>query len=268
MRKHLFIIFIFIIATGSLFAQTKNKSIEEIRTHFKWINSQKDFVAAELNNEDFLDQTPDNGAQLMGLYKNDTLFKIIEWTGLSYAIMTTEYYFWNNKLIFVYDTEKNYKQINDSIDGFIGFDYNEAKIMYESRHYFIDGKEIQKIEKGKRLIELLQPKDFFSSLKLIQPLLDNKKDNQADYNKIQGNWISTIDSLYTMKFDGLTKTEYYNGKYSDYSKIKIDKQYLYCWTVKGKDEYKYEIMSLSNNDLTLLYLPAGNLLTFKKRNDR
>jgi hypothetical protein len=247
-----------------VFAQTEKESIDQIRAHFKWINEQQDFIIAELNNEDYLEHMTDNGAQLKGYYKNDTLYKLIQWTGLSYAIMTTEYYLWNNELIFVYDTEQNYKQVIDSVDGFLGFDYSEAEVKYESRHYFVYGKEVKKLKKGKRLMELSQPRNFSSTLLSYQPLLKNKKINQIAYDQIQGEWTSTIDSLSVIKFEGLTKVDYYKGKYLDQSRIKIENEFLYCWTHKENDEYKYEIMNLTDSNLTFLYLPAGRLLTYKK----
>ena len=178
--------------------------------------------------------------------------------------MTTEYYLWNNELIFVYDTEQNYKQVIDSVDGFLGFDYSEAEVKYESRHYFVDGKEIKKLEKGKRLMGLYQPRNFSSTLLSYQPLLENKKDNQTEYDQIQGRWTSTIDSLSIIEFSGLTKIDYYEGKYIDQSRTKIKNGFLFCWSHKDNGEYKYEIMSLTDSTLTLLYLPAGRLLTYKK----
>ncbi len=264
------LIFILILTSNvnCVFSQTEKESIDSIRSRFKWINEHTDFTITELNNEDYLEHMPDNGGQLKGYFINDTLYKIVEWLGPSYAIMITEYYLWNNDLIFVYDIEKNYNQIIDSTDGFIGFDYSKTEIKYESRHYFVDGKEIRKLEKGKRLMEPSIPHDFKSNVEGYRTVLVNKKNNQTTYDLIQGKWISTIDSLSSMEFEGLTKVDYYDGKYLDQSKIKIEEGFLYCWTRKDIDEFKYEIMSLTDNNLTLLYLPVGRLLTYEKENDR
>lgn len=251
-----------------MFSQTEKESIDSIRSQFKWINDQTDFIISELNNEDYLEHMPDNGGQLKGYFKNDTLYKIVEWFGPSYAIMITEYYLWNNELFFVYDIEKNFNQIIDSSEGFLGFDYSKTEIKYESRHYFVNGQEIKNIEKGKRLMELSIPHDFISNVEVYRTVLENKKNNQTKYDLIQGRWISTIDSLSSMEFEGLTKVDYYDGKYLDQSKMKIEVDFLYCWTREDKDEFKYEIMSLTDSNLTLLYLPAGRLLTYEKENDR
>lgn len=264
------LIFILILTSNVnfVFSQTEKESIDSIRRQFKWINEQTDFTISELNNEDYLEHMPDNGGQLKGYFKNDTLYKIVEWFGPSYAIMITEYYLWNNELIFVYDIEKNFNQIIDSTDGFIGFDYSKTEIKYESRHYFVNGQEIKKIEKGKRLMEFSIANDFISDAEIYRTVLENKKTNGLNYELIQGKWTSTIDSLSSIEFEGLTKVDYYKGKYIDQSKIKIDEGFLYCWTSENKDEFKYEIMGLTENNLTLLYLPAGRLLTYEKENDR
>ncbi len=71
---------------------TENDPIKQIKEQFKFINNQTDYVTFELNNEDFLDFSPDNGALLKGFYKNDKLFKVVESIGLSFAQITTEYY--------------------------------------------------------------------------------------------------------------------------------------------------------------------------------
>jgi len=248
-----------------IFSQTEKESIDSIKSQFKWINEQTDFTIAELNNEDYLEHIPDNGGQLKGYFKNDSLYKIVEWFGSSYAIMITEYYLWNSELFFVYDIEKNFNQIIDITDGFIGFDYSKTEIKYESRHYFVNDQEIKKLEKGKRLMELSIPNDFVVNAESYRTVLENKRNNQTEYGLIQGIWTSTIDSLSTMEFEGLTKVDYYEGNYLDQSKIKIEEGFLYCSTREEKAEFKYEIMSLTENNLTLSYLPAGRLLTYEKR---
>lgn len=48
------------------------------------------------------------------------------------------------------------------------------------------------------------------------------------------------------------------------SKMKIDKDFLCCLTRENNEEFKYEITSLTANNITLLYLPAGRILTYKK----
>lgn len=246
--------------------QKDTEAIEEIREHFKWINEQDDFVVSELNSEDFLDHTPDGGALLQGFYKNDVLYKIVEVIGVSYANLTTEYYFWDNKLIFVYDTEKHFKEIFDSSGNFIELDFTTTELKYESRRYFENENEIKCINNDLRETQNDDDKDFIVNVKMLKPQLDNKKDYQDEYDRIQGMWTSTIDTLNAIEFDGLTKVEYYDDEYIDLSRIKIEGKYLYFWTGEEKNEYKYEIMNLTDNNLKLLYLPAGRILNYEKLN--
>lgn len=59
----------------------------------------------KLENKEFLKKTPDGGGSFTGYSNNDTICKIYEWIGLSYGVLKTEYYYWNEKLFFAYQTE-------------------------------------------------------------------------------------------------------------------------------------------------------------------
>ena len=207
----------------------------------------------------------DNGGKLKGFFKNDTIYKIIDLTGISYAVFVTEYYFWKDRLIFVYNTEFDYKHTYDSLGQFSGFDYSGTELKYEARHYYKNEKEIKKIENGKQLIKTDSAIDYIEEALALKDLLKNKKDNQDSYDKIQGKWQSTIDSSSTIEFDGLTKVDYYNGKYIGQSRIKIDKDRLISKSIKDNLTLEYDIMTLSDASLTLMYLVRGNLLTYTKK---
>ncbi len=249
-------------------SQTQTKSgpgpVDQIKAHIEWIDQQTDFVVAELNGEDYLENVPDQGAELKGYYKNDTLFKVVEWVGLSYGAMNTTYYLWHDELICVYAVEQHYKELMDSAGLFLGFDYSQTELQYEARHYFAEGKEVKKFEKGNPSVGLPPTQHFASALLSFRPLLKNKRDNQAAYDQIQGSWVSTVDTLNVVEFDGLRKIEYYDGAYMGHAKIKIEKGFLYCRTPEQSEEDKYEIVRLTNSDLTLLYVPAGRLLKYKR----
>ncbi len=264
--RQIVIIFILVISGNLLFSQSEKQSIEQIRNHFKWINQQQDFVIAELNNLDYLKHTPDNGAQIKGYFKNDTLYKLVEWIGLSEEAIVTEYYLWNEKLIFVYKVGKQYRTMYDDQGNMIGYDYSKLDIKYEIRYYFEDGKEIKRLSKGERLTGNSRDENFDSNLQSYLPLLKNKLKYQKEYDQLQGLWISTTDSLSVIEFDGLSKIEYYEEEFMDQSKIKIEDKYLYCWILGENEKYKYEIMNMTDRNLTLLYLPVGRLLTYEKNN--
>ena len=262
--KTIIAIFTLCLAVGFSYGQTEKESIKLIRSHFTWINNQTDYNTEELNNIEFLNFSPDNGALLKGFYKKDNLYKIVETVGLSYALITTEYYLWDNQLFFVYHTEKEYKEIYDSKGNFINMDYTSTDLKYESRHYFVNNKEIRKIVNGDSLTGSETP-DYLSNSQDLRAMLDNKKNFQAEYDKIRGRWVAKDDALSIIEFDGLTKVDYYSDEFMDQFKIKIEGNYLYCTYLDGSDDIdKYEIIDLSKKKLTLLYLPAGRILKYKR----
>ncbi|HEX4374794.1 MAG TPA: hypothetical protein VHZ50_15930 [Puia sp.] len=81
------------------FAQADNNKINIIRQTVEQINKDSNYTIKKLNEEEFLEQTPDNGGELTGYFKNGQLVKIIERIGLSSCINITEYYLQENKLI-------------------------------------------------------------------------------------------------------------------------------------------------------------------------
>jgi hypothetical protein len=145
----------FIICFISLFslimpssAQTKDQKIAAIRQEFKNINSDSSLKPFTLDDpEDFLGEATDGGGELTGSFKKDDLVKIVIIVGVSYGEKMREYYFKNGKLIFVFETEKDFPR--DST----GIKLEKLDLAFEGRYYFDDGKLIYKIEKGKRLIQ-------------------------------------------------------------------------------------------------------------------
>ncbi len=115
---------------------------------------------------------------------------------------------------------------------------------------------------------LERPDNYPDKIQPLIALLNNKNKYQKEYNKMQGKWISNNDALYVLEFDGMTKIEYYDKEYIDQFRIKIENTYLYCTTMdEEKLVDKCEIMSLTDTELTLLYLPVGRILTLNKIND-
>ncbi len=256
-------LFVFLNAT---FAQTVHKEIRQIRKHFKWINQQKNFEIVELNNEDYVNNVPDNGAQLKGYFLGDSLYKVVDWIGTSSAIMTAEYYLWNGKLIFVYYVEKQYQPLKDAQGEIIGLNYNAAQVNYQSLHYFADGKQIKKIEKGNAVLNLNSPEDFLKNIREFETLLRQKKSELSGgyLEKLQGKWVSTEDSLDLIEFKGNVKAEYYEGELMDTAKISTDHSYLICQSEEDEHTDKYQIVELTDTTLKLLYLPAGRILTYTR----
>lgn len=166
-------LFIFLSCCVSLlYAQSSEQTTNDIREHYQWINAQKDFTVKELHNEDYLDQVPDQGAHLKGYFKNDTLYKIEEWFGLTRGNSLTEYYLWDGELIFVYQRESLYKQIMNNPDGFIGFDHDKPQVTFESRLHFKNGRLFNKNNRGKQVLIPVEEGDFHSDVQRFKAVLE------------------------------------------------------------------------------------------------
>jgi len=94
-------------------------------------------------------EAPDGGAELKGYCKHDTVFKIIEWAGLSNRTLQYEYYFDNSQLVFVYVAEKKYgvKKNGEELDP------SKLTPGYTGRYYFKDGRLIDSVLSDKALEE-------------------------------------------------------------------------------------------------------------------
>jgi hypothetical protein len=153
------------------FAQTKDQRIAAIRQEFGKINSDSTMQSFTLDDpEDFLGQGTDGGAELTGSFKNDKLIKIVFTVGVSYGEKMREYYFKNGKLIFAYETEKDFPR--DSL----GIKLEKLDLVFEGRFYFDNNKLIHKIEKGKRLFqEDTSPQDLLDEAAEFSKLLKARR---------------------------------------------------------------------------------------------
>ena len=171
--------------------QDTSGTIKNIEQKIQFINRDTSYSIVSLINEEFLDtgflKQPGKGyGQLTGFFKNDTIYKIREHIGIKllHDIATTEYYFREGKLIFVYEQEKQGPDIFIDSDGTI--DYRIDEPTFEVRYYFDNDKLINTIRKGVRKTILLPNEDFFdsqskegqlflSSQKYIDLLINKKK---------------------------------------------------------------------------------------------
>jgi hypothetical protein len=129
-----------IISSG----QTKDEQIKLIRKKFQQINSDTTLRKVTLESEEFLEETPDNGGELTGYYENRKIKKIYEWIGLSNGISTSEFYFDNEQLIFVFEKFDSF--LFDDKKG--EFDLSKTKTIFEGRFYFNNKKLFSKSTKG------------------------------------------------------------------------------------------------------------------------
>ena len=142
------LISLFVIATvfaPGVKSQSKQDLIKDIRHEFQIINTYKNLQVHSLDAEEFLENSPDRGAELKAYSKKDSIVKITEWIGLSYANRTREFYFKNQKLIFVYEKFDSFiTEKSDSLD------FSKARKEFEGRYYFKNDKLIDEKLWGKK----------------------------------------------------------------------------------------------------------------------
>lgn len=129
---------------ASLTVGAQGEAIQDIREKFQQINQISDYQIILLENEEFLDPMPDGGGELKGYFRGDTLNKVYQRIGLSYGVQTTEYYFWDGQLIFVFKFEDAF-----GFDAELGvIDYDQVERTFEGRYYFAQWQLIKVLEKG------------------------------------------------------------------------------------------------------------------------
>ena len=138
---------VLIISLSSTTWEQEDK-IKDIQSKFRSINQDTTYTILTLDNEAFLEQMTDGGGQLIGYFKGDTIYKIHERVGLSYCILTTEYYFWNRQLIFVFEKEDAFPYV----DSLATLDYTKTETIFEGRYYFDQSKLIDAGTTGQKSI--------------------------------------------------------------------------------------------------------------------
>jgi len=150
MRTITFILSVFLVFCFSLVgAQDKQLIMNQVRKECDAINKDKVMKAVVLNNEDFLDHITDGGGKLTGFYRKGEVKKIVCWIGLSFGTENVEYYFKNNKLIFVYEEFNTF--LFDKKTQNLRYDTTEKT--FEGRYYFDDNLLIKKFIKGQKIGE-------------------------------------------------------------------------------------------------------------------
>jgi len=130
-------------------AQEKQVVVKKIRQEFNIINKDKTMKKKVLNNEDFLDHMPDGGGRLTGFYIKGEVKKIVCWTGLSFGTENVEYYFKDNKLIFVYEQFNSFLVDQKTRN----LKYGATERTFEGRYYFDNNVLIDKVIRGKKMGE-------------------------------------------------------------------------------------------------------------------
>lgn len=107
--------------------------------------------------------------------------------------------------------------------------------------------------------------DWFNIFDKIANTIEiyNKQNTSNLVAMLQGKWVSLDDSNSKIEFNNIKKIDYYQNEKMSEGNFEIeDDKYL---IVAGDgDEFKYEIIELSDENLTLIYLPRGNTLKYQK----
>jgi len=152
MRNAFFIGTVLLILSGNaVLCQVVTKDIEEIRSEFRLINSDSTYKKVELDNDYFIDEgrVTDGGCSLTGYSQNGSIRKIVSWVGLSSGNEIIEFYYKNNKLIFVY--EEFHSFVYDKARAEFRHDTTEKTFI--GRYYFKNSKLIDYITTGHNRFE-------------------------------------------------------------------------------------------------------------------
>jgi hypothetical protein len=148
-----------ILAAGASAQTPKDSIIRNIRQVFQRINHDSTLRGVRLEAEEFLEEAPDNGGELTGYFKGDTLKKMIFYVGPSYGLIEQQYYFDQGKIVFIYDTEKDFPATSTG-----ELDVTKPHLVFEGRYYFDQGKLIEKILKGKKKFDIPIDAEYIADL--------------------------------------------------------------------------------------------------------
>ena len=159
MKSNLLLIFL-LTFTSFLFGQNAER-IAAVRKKVEAINTEKSYQINKLDNDYFVNvkkEATDGGQELTGYYKNGKLKKIVYSVGLSYEMKTTEYFFSNDELIFVFHKQDQFADLKDKSNQVTGLDHTKLESVYTGRFYFENSKLFSINETGKEIFAKMDKK--------------------------------------------------------------------------------------------------------------
>ncbi len=239
---------LFLVATS--FGQEKAGMLTNIKDQMEIIDSYIEFDTFYLDPEEFLDKMPDNAAELNGYYEHERLKKIVRKVGMRSADVLTTFYFWNDQLIYVNYQQNPYLTTTNDFGQKVP-DYNRTYTKYESKHFFNNGKQIDKEKIGAPVSGITPETNFLSYAKKMKGLLDNKFYNRDVYEALQGRWLFVENTEDYIVFEGTIRFNFYNGKFANRLKTRIEDGVLICFFPMDDRIYRYKIENVDENVLTL-----------------
>jgi hypothetical protein len=163
MKRILMAFLIFYVAFAKAQLPSVRKQIDSI---CKAIDKDVQLKKKLYEQEAFMDQVTDEGGELTVYYKNNLVYRIKEWVGLSYGVTIVNYYFKSKELLFVKEEEYLYEADQEA-------NINKEKLSkkpgFVGKYYFRKGKLIDEESLGHNRFEDDQhhdaEKEFLSSAK-------------------------------------------------------------------------------------------------------
>ncbi len=262
MKKLLFIYIAFCSIHLST-AQEKEEILTNIKDQMEIIDGYIEFDTFYLDPEEFLDKMADHGAELNGYYEHERLKKIVRKVGTRKADLLTTFYFWNDQLIYVNYKQKPYLMTTHA-NGQKMPDYNKTFTKYEAKHYFNNGEEVEKEVTGYAMDDVVLEEDFVKYANKMKGLLDNKFYNRDTYEKLQGKWLFVDNTNDYIIFEGTIRFNFYDGKFANRLKTRIEEGVLVCFFPMDDRIYRYKILDLNSNVLTLVDLFSNEEFIYAK----
>lgn len=130
----------------SLPAAVRDSLIKNIRIVFHRINRDTALRAVSLEEEtmeEVIGGSPDNGGDVTGYFKKDTIYKLVMSFGPSYGMKDWEYYYDRGQVVFIYEKDQHFPVKKDGG----GLDHERLVVGFEGRFYFNNGRLVEKIVK-------------------------------------------------------------------------------------------------------------------------
>src|ERR1044072_821046 len=94
--KSICLLILALLTHTTLFSQSKDPIISNIRKQIQSINQDSSLKVIKLENEEFMGENiGDGGGELRGYFKGKEIRKVYTWFGVSNGIEVVEYYYYN-----------------------------------------------------------------------------------------------------------------------------------------------------------------------------
>jgi hypothetical protein len=130
-------------------AQTKEEKVKSIDTVLERLIVCSADDSLTLVNEEFMPHMTDGGGSLTAFYKEKHIYRIREQIGLSYGIITTDYYLQNDKLVCAVETERSFPVVEESGER----DHQHPVQVYTGKFYFEGDLLLYTVKIGKRTFD-------------------------------------------------------------------------------------------------------------------